>query len=364
MLMPSPSSLQHASPLQYPGILWTQMNLYSMGGSTTPCQMSAQTHDAKRSPPCTWTWFRTTGWSLGSNLTWPAPLNQGCCATYVLWKFPRNVAVLLNRSLDLIFRAPYSDGRGIQPKLRDLPGWVPISLPNFKLNGQGTMTPEASLALGPARHLGDLTHSTILGVFFNFCFVKFSQEKHRSDCTGPRTLFLGSPDTWDKGSQLQRKHWPSWVVPDLPAKFQPRWPRDHACRSPPFTWTSWQTPRRALGPDLIWAAATKFGTFFNFCFIKFSQKCTLWALWIPGPSFGGPWPLGWGVQPQHMRWPLIFQGWMRSRMPNFSPGCQMVWPPIPDEHSCMHALSHSRTHTDKSSVLKCTHCWINTAACG
>ena len=50
-------------------------------------------------------------------------------------------------------------------------------------------------------------------------------------------------------------------------------------------------------------------------------------------------------------------------MPNFSPGCQMVWPPIPDEHSCMHALSHSRTHTHRQ--VKCTQVYslLNKHSC-
>ena len=31
-----------------------------------------------------------------------------------------------------------------------LPGWIPISLPNFSLNGEGTIAAEAPLALGLA----------------------------------------------------------------------------------------------------------------------------------------------------------------------------------------------------------------------
>ena len=39
----------------------------------------------------------------------------------------------------------------------DLPGWVPISLPNFNIDGHGTMAAEAPLALGPAAgHLGEV----------------------------------------------------------------------------------------------------------------------------------------------------------------------------------------------------------------
>ena len=57
------------------------------------------------------------------------------------------------------FLCPLSLGVGVpSPDIdNDLHGRVPISLPNFSLNGQGTMAAEAPLALGPVtRHLGDV----------------------------------------------------------------------------------------------------------------------------------------------------------------------------------------------------------------
>ena len=45
--------------------------------------------------------------------------------------------------------------------------------------------------------------------------------------------------------------------------------------------------------------------------------------WDPGTLFLGP---------PDRTYTLTILGWMRSFMPNFSPGGQMVWPPIPYEH--------------------------------
>ena len=56
-----------------------------------------------------------------------------------------------------------------------------------------------------------------------------------------RTQFLGFLDPVGKGTQLQNKHWPSWVGPHLPTNFQLRQPWDHVCRSPSCIWTSHQT---------------------------------------------------------------------------------------------------------------------------
>ena len=62
-------------------------------------------------------------------------------------------------------------------------------------------------------------------------------------------------------------------------------------------------------------------------------KYTLW----PPPPRG--W--GWGLQVQ--AYVLTFAGWIWSSMPNFSPGGQTVWPPIPDEYARAHTHRQSTT---------------------
>ena len=47
---------------------------------------------------------------------------------------------------------PPDPGVGV-PRGIDLPGWVPISMPNFNLTDQATMAAEAPIALG---HLGEV----------------------------------------------------------------------------------------------------------------------------------------------------------------------------------------------------------------
>ena len=42
---------------------------------------------------------------------------------------------------------------------------------------------------------------------------------------------------WVRATQPKHRHWPTWVSPPLPAQFLPKWPRDHASRSSPCTWT-------------------------------------------------------------------------------------------------------------------------------
>ena len=64
-------------------------------------------------------------------------------------------------------------------------GWFPISLPNFNLNGKGTMASEAPLALGPAAgHLG--SYLTCLHIFrsdLQFLFYEHCTEMHHSRTT-------------------------------------------------------------------------------------------------------------------------------------------------------------------------------------
>ena len=66
------------------------------------------------------------------------------------------------------------------PKDIKLPGWVPISLPNFNPHGLGTIAAEPPVALGPATgHLGEVWDLVCPHIFmgpFNFCFMKFLQK--------------------------------------------------------------------------------------------------------------------------------------------------------------------------------------------
>ena len=124
---------------------------------------------------------------------------------------------------------------------------------------------------------------------------------HRLGYEGPGTLFLGLPDPGGRGTKPTHRHWPFRVGPHLHAKFQPSQSRDHACRSPPCTWTSCWTPGWGQGPDLTIPALTILGVFFNFYFLKFSQKSTIWAAQTSRSTLLTPPPRGWGASGSNIR---------------------------------------------------------------
>ena len=161
------------------------------------------------------------------------------------------------------------------------------------------MPAEAPLAFGPTSgHLGDVWDLIWLdlpplnwGHSSTFLW-SFPRNALWAAQTSRSTLW--PPPLGGGGTHSQHMQWPFGVGPCLPAKFHPSQPRDHDCRSPSFPWISRRTPGWGLGPDLTWAAPTKLGAFFNFCFIKISQKCTIWAtrtsrstLWPPPPRGRG-----------------------------------------------------------------------------